>query len=206
MAPTLLKFGLLLLAQLHLTSALVARASVTSSLASNQPQQTGTAINCAQFETAVSGQTCDSFKDFGLDRDQFKALNTQIDPECKNLIAGERYCVKLAVSSSSSIDTSAKTTLSTVTTLTTATKTTATSLETKMAGTSTTSNSVPTSSMNPQPGIAENCKQHARVRPDDDCDTIAERKHTTSDIIKQLNPVGPQCKNLWKGYDICVRV
>ncbi|PKK50828.1 hypothetical protein CI102_4464 [Trichoderma harzianum] len=179
MAPTLLNFGLLLLAQLHLTWALVPRASATSSLASNQPQQTGTAINCAQFETVVKDQTCDSFQNFGLDRDQFKALNPQINKECKNLIAGERYCVKLAVSSSSSIDTSAKTTLATATAMTTMTTT----------------------------GMVNNCIEFWYVTAKDTCYSIAQARGKTVGDITKWNPgVKEDCSELWLHNNICTGV
>ncbi|KAL6701663.1 hypothetical protein J3F84DRAFT_13816 [Trichoderma pleuroticola] len=178
----------------------IPRAPATSSLASSQPQETGRIAGCAHTETAKDKETCDSFGQFGLDRAAFKALNPKINTDCTNLIAGELYCVRASSSggssiatssSSSSIDTSAQTTLATVT------KTTATS----------SGNSVPTSSMNPQPGIADNCKDHARVRSTDTCYSIAQRKGTTPDIIMKLNSgVGSKCEKLWVGYDVCVRV
>ncbi|KAK0762973.1 hypothetical protein N5P37_004499 [Trichoderma harzianum] len=202
MAPTLLNFGLLLLAQLHLTWALVPRASATSSLASNQPQQTGTAINCAQFETVVKDQTCDSFQNFGLDRDQFKALNPQINKECKNLIAGERYCVKLAVSSSSSIDTSAKTTLATataMTTMTTVTKTTTTS--------SATSSVAVVTPIPFQTGMVNNCIEFWYVTAKDTCYSIAQARGKTVGDITKWNPgVKEDCSELWLHNNICTGV
>ncbi|KAK4064326.1 hypothetical protein Trihar35433_7843 [Trichoderma harzianum] len=202
MAPTLLKFGLLLLAQLHLTWALVPRASATSSLASNQPQQTGTAINCAQFETAVYNQTCDSFSDFGLNRDQFKALNTQIDAECKNLIAGQSYCVKSAVSSSSSIATSAKTTLATVTAMTTMTTVT----KTTTASSATSSVAVVTP-IPFQTGMVNNCIEFWFVNEKDTCYSIAQARGKTIGDITKLNPgVKGDCSELWLHNSICTGV
>ncbi|KAK4084356.1 uncharacterized protein Triagg1_836 [Trichoderma aggressivum f. europaeum] len=186
LAPTFLKAGLLLLSQLHLTWALV-------------PRATGLIANCAQQTTATDGNTCDSFGGFGLSRDAFKALNPKINEKCTNLIAGELYCVKVSATSSSSIATSAKTTpttatvMTTMTTMTTVTKTTATSSA---------DNSVPTS-LHLHPGYVENCKDHERVQSGDTCYKIATRKGTTPEMIMKLNSVGTQCEKLFLGYDVC---
>ncbi|KAL5095302.1 hypothetical protein Trisim1_000078 [Trichoderma cf. simile WF8] len=89
MAPTLLKFGLLLLAQLHLTWALVPRASATSSLALDEQEKSRFAANCIGFQVAQLHDDCTKF---GIDRGVFLSLNPGINLDCTNLIAGLPYC------------------------------------------------------------------------------------------------------------------
>ncbi|KAF3063307.1 LysM domain-containing protein [Trichoderma lentiforme] len=204
MAPTLLKFGLLLLSQLHLTWALVPRAPATSSSASNQPQESSTiAADCIGFQLAQLDDDCTKF---GIDREVFLSLNPGINKDCTNLLAGFVYCTKKADgSSSSSIDTSAKPTAATataMTTMTTVTKTTTTSSATS---------SVAVVTPSPiQPGMVDNCNDFYFVKDKDDtCYSISQLKGKSIDDIKKWNPRVKGEKDdctVWLNFYICTGV
>ncbi|KAJ4862673.1 hypothetical protein T069G_03627 [Trichoderma breve] len=69
---------------------LIPRAPATSSLASNEPQESPRfAANCIGFQLAQQHDDCSKF---GIARDVFLDLNPVINQDCTNLIAGLAYC------------------------------------------------------------------------------------------------------------------
>ncbi|UKZ53501.1 hypothetical protein TrVGV298_007293 [Trichoderma virens] len=198
MAPTSLKAGLLLLAQLQLTWAMIlgprrptsASGPTTASLASGMPQQTGTSTQCNNFYLVEPDEQCDIIEArFGLSRDQFITLNPTVDKACTTLIAGYLYCVGspgFDKFSTSSIPTSAQATpTSGITTSTTPAQATPTSSMPSSAQTTptTSAQAAPTNSVAPS-AISVNTPQPIQTG--------------------MVTAVGPSCATLNVGYYVCV--
>ncbi|UKZ79306.1 hypothetical protein TrVFT333_007056 [Trichoderma virens FT-333] len=204
MAPTSLKAGLLLLAQLQLTWAMIlgprrptsASGPTTASLASGMPQQTGTAAKCNNFYLVQPEEQCDVIETrFGVNHNDFISWNPSVNKACTNILAGYYYCVSVPGSdkfSTSSIPTSAQ-----------ATPTSGITTSTKPAQTTPT-NKVTT----PQPiqtGMATSCNKFHFVESGNTCFDIAKKYNVPLATFYSWNPaVGSSCKALNVGYHVCV--
>ncbi|EHK17788.1 uncharacterized protein TRIVIDRAFT_66683 [Trichoderma virens Gv29-8] len=231
MAPTSLKAGLLLLAQLQLTWAMIlgprrptsASGPTTASLASGMPQQTGTSTQCNNFYLVEPDEQCDIIEArFGLSRDQFITLNPTVDKACTTLIAGYLYCVGspgFDKFSTSSIPTSAQATpTSGITTSTTPAQATPTSSMPSSAQTTptTSAQAAPTNSVAPsaisvntpqpiQTGMVTGCNKYHFVESGNSCFDIAKENNVPLATFYSWNPaVGPSCATLNVGYYVCV--
>ncbi|KAK1241792.1 hypothetical protein MKX07_007615 [Trichoderma sp. CBMAI-0711] len=160
------------------TLATSTRSTITSSSASDQPQQTGTAANCNKFYLVQPGDSCDAIESqFGISLSQFIAWNPAVNSGCTNIIAGYYYCVSVPGA--------------TKVTSTTSTKSTPT-------------NGITTPTPI-QTGMTTSCNKFYLVQSGDSCAAIATKYNVPLATFYSWNPaVGSSCATLDLGYYVCV--
>ncbi|QSZ28672.1 hypothetical protein DSL72_003171 [Monilinia vaccinii-corymbosi] len=69
--------------------------STNPATSTNAPVLPGTAANCTSFYVVASGDTCDGIgAKVGISSEELRKLNTQVNPQCTNLITGQALCAK----------------------------------------------------------------------------------------------------------------
>ncbi|KAJ5097343.1 hypothetical protein N7456_008064 [Penicillium angulare] len=150
-----------------------------SSIAPHSPHQTGIIASCDKWYQVESGDTCPQIaSNNSVSTAQLESWNPAIGKDCGNLKPTYWICVGVAGNG--------------------VTSTTATATSTSTSETTTVS---------AIPSTISTCKTWHVVADGDTCKSIETGASITEAQFAKWNPyVGTDCKNLWKGYEVCVGV
>ncbi|KAI2780282.1 carbohydrate-binding module family 50 protein [Daldinia loculata] len=146
--------------------------------------QAGIMKDCNIYYRAVAGDTCSKIisKYKISDPAQFMKWNPAVGVNCSGLSADYYYCVGIKDTSS--------------------TYTRPPYITTAIPPGCIRVHPTPT-----QPGSICKCKSWHQVNSEDTCANIEARYKITAEQFNKWNPlVGPKCKLLWEGYNVCVGV
>ncbi|KAI1466532.1 carbohydrate-binding module family 50 protein [Daldinia caldariorum] len=171
-------------------------ATITTSAAASHPtlMQIGIASDCSAYHQARAGDTCSKIaaKYKLSDAADFVKWNPAVEADCSGLRTHYFYCVAIKDGSSAldpidPIDDP---------------KTVSRGVTTGIPPGCIRVHPTPT-----QPGSVCRCKLWHEVAMEDTCVSIEAHYQISADDFNKWNPlVGPMCKLLWMGYNVCVGV
>ncbi|OTB11079.1 carbohydrate-binding module family 50 protein [Daldinia sp. EC12] len=153
--------------------------TITATASSPTLVQKGIARGCNAYHKAVAGDTCSKIasKYKIPSATQFMKWNPAVEADCSGLKMNYFYCVDPVTSSGAGAG-----------------------MTTGIPPGCIRVHPTPT-----QPGAVCKCKVWHQVAMEDTCVSIEVHYKITAEQFNKWNPlVGPKCKLLWKGYNVCV--